>query len=76
MRHGINLSCSHLENVAVIMQPSMTTPLTQPQQCSRPEFGLFALLFAIISTTIFAVFGCWWAIPCTAVGIVLGATVS
>ena len=60
----------------MIVQPSMTTPLVQPERRRRPEIGLVALVLAIISTALFAICGCWWALPCAVVGIILGATVS
>ncbi len=62
--------------MVIVQQPTTaTTPLVE-RSPSQPEYGMFALVFAIVSTVIMAVCGCWWALPCTAVGIVLGITVS
>ena len=64
------------QNVVVVQQPqtSFVTADVHPQR--RPELGLGAAIFAIISTIFIASFGCWWALPCTVVGIILGITVS
>ena len=60
----------------------MTTVLVQPTQAvvtqrpdRRPEFGIGALVFAVMSTIFIASFACIWSLPFTIAGIVLGITV-
>ena len=62
-------------NTAVIMQQPLLAQSNIQHAPSRPEFGIIALVIAIL-TTIVVIFGCWWALPCSIVGIVLGMTVS
>ena len=58
----------------MVTQPRVVTTITQPR--AHPGFGVMATVFAVMSTIFLFSFGCWWSIPCTAVGIVLGITVS
>ena len=46
------------------------------QTHSQPELGIGAAIFAGISTACIFSLGCWWGLPCTIVGIILGVIVS
>lgn len=74
-KHIIQLSYQEQQNVTVVMQqPTPVTTTVRPNR--RPEMGIAAMVFAIITTIFIASFGCWWSLPCTIIGIVLGVTVS
>lgn len=42
----------------------------------RTEIGLGAIIFGAFTSVCLGTSGCWWALPCSIVGIVLGVTVS
>ena len=62
--------------MTVVMHQPAPAVATIEQPRRRPEFGIGALVFAIMSTIFIASFMCWWSLPFTIVGIVLGITVS
>ena len=55
-------------------QPLSTVYVERPQTDS--QLGLGALIFASITTVIILSCGCWFAIPCGIIGLVLGVVVS
>jgi hypothetical protein len=56
----------------VIMGGNFYTP-----ERRRPEqYGYDALSYAVIVSFILFIFGCWWSLPCTIIGIILAITVS
>ena len=55
-------------------QPVSAVHVERPQTDSG--LGLGALIFAGISTAIILGCGCWFALPCSLVGVILGAVVS
>lgn len=60
----------------MMQQPApMVTAVQQPPD-DIPGYGIGAIVFATI--TIFTLFflGCLWTLPCTAISLVLGITVS
>ena len=55
----------------------MQQPVMVAQRPRRePEYGIMALIFAIITTVLIGFCLCWWSLPFTIVGIILGITVS
>ena len=58
----------------VTAQPTVYSS-TVPRQ-TQPETGIIAIILAVFATFCVLSFGCWWALPCTIIGIVLGVTVS
>ena len=61
--------------MTVIMQPGVVTTTTTQSE-ARPELGIGALIFAMMSTIFITSLLCWWSLPFTIAGIILGATVS
>ena len=55
-------------------QPVSVVHVERPQIDSR--LGLGALIFSGIATLIILSCGCWFALPCSLIGVVLGAVVS
>lgn len=70
------LKQSHDATTVVVQQQPLLAPANTIQHApSRPEFGIGALVFAIV-TTIIMILGCWWGLPCSVAAIVLAMTVS
>ena len=40
------------------------------------NLGTLSFTFGVISTVFFYFFGCWWSIPCSVIGVILGGAVS
>lgn len=73
--HNDVISSQSSNTVVVQAQP---TPVVQTvyQPGSSGEYGLPALVFAIVVTAFIFFCGCWWALLCTGIGIALAIGVS